>query len=368
MTTLLAGLLARGGTLARGWLEIEGERIVAAGDGAPPRPPDEELGGVVSPGLVDLQVNGAGGHEVSGGAAALDAIDAVQLAHGVTSYLPTLLAADDAVTERAIAELAERASDPASPVAGVHLEGPFLARDHAGMHPVDRLRAPAEGVPAYFGHGAVRLVTLAPELAGSLELIAALRTRGVSVSLGHSGASAAQARSALDAGAGLVTHLFNAMSPLHHRRPGLVGVALTDERARVTVIADGAHVDPVVLELVRRAAGPRVVLVSDASPAAAAPAGTYTFAGVPIERDPAGVVRTPEGRLAGSSLTLDAAVRNWASLTAASFPEALAAASELPAAAAGLPGGLGPGAPADLVVFDDERAVERTMRRGRWLG
>jgi len=192
VSRVLAGRLARGGSIARGWLELDGERIVAAGDGPPPRRPDEELEGIAAPGLLDLQVNGAGGHEVTGGAAALDAIDAVQLAHGVTSYLPALLATDDAATEEALGELAERAADPASPVAGVHLEGPFLDRAHAGMHPAERLRAPAGGVPGYFRSEAVKLVTLAPELAGAPELIAGLRARDVAVSLGHSGASAAE--------------------------------------------------------------------------------------------------------------------------------------------------------------------------------
>ncbi len=292
MNLMLAGRLARGGALADGWLEVEGELIAATGTGAPPRPPDERHDGIVAPGLFDLQVNGAGGHEVTAGAAALDAIDAIQLEHGVTSYLPTIVSADDTVAERVIAELAERAADPASPVAGIHLEGPFLSGEHAGMHPVGRLRSPADGVPAYYSSPAVRLVTLAPELPGAQDLILALRARGVAVSLGHSGASAEVARRALDAGAGLVTHVFNAMAPLHHRAPGLAGVALTDARALVSVIADGLHVDPLVLELVRRAAGPRVVLVSDATPAAAAPPGVYEMAGVEIESDGSGSVRT----------------------------------------------------------------------------
>ena len=167
MNLMLAGRLARGGALADGWVEVEGERIAATGSGAPPRPPDERHDGIVAPGLFDLQVNGAGGHEVTAGAAALDAIDAIQLAHGVTSYLPTVVSADDTVAERVVAELAERTADPASPVAGIHLEGPFLSGEHAGMHPVGRLRSPADGVPAYYSSPAVRLVTLAPELPGA---------------------------------------------------------------------------------------------------------------------------------------------------------------------------------------------------------
>jgi N-acetylglucosamine-6-phosphate deacetylase len=366
MNLLIAGALARGGALEEGWLEVEGERIAAVGNGPPPRPPDERHDGIVAPGLFDLQVNGAGGHEVTDGAGALDAIDAIQLERGVTSYLPTIVSTDEATADRAIEELAGRAADPSSPVVGVHLEGPFLSREHAGMHPAGRLCSPADGVPAYYSSEAVRLVTLAPELPGALDLIVALRARGVAVSLGHSGASAEVVRRALDAGARLVTHLFNAMAPLHHRAPGLAGVALADPRSLVGVIADGLHVDPLVLELVRRLAGPRVVLVSDATPAAAANPGIYSLGGVEIDAD-GGIVRTPEGRLAGSVLTLDVALRNWASMTEASLAEAIAAASEAPAAALGLPVGLRPGAGADIVLLDDAGRIQRVMRLGRWL-
>jgi N-acetylglucosamine-6-phosphate deacetylase len=368
LNLLLAGRLARGGALEDGWVEVKAERIAAVGKGTPPRPPDERYDGILAPGLCDLQVNGAGGHEVTGGSAALDAIDAIQLEHGVTSYLPTIVPTNDTTVERSLAELGERAADPSSPVVGVHLEGPFLSRRHAGMHPAASLRSPAEGVPPYFSSEAVRLVTLAPELPGAIDLIMALCARGVAVSLGHSGASAEVASSALDAGATLVTHVFNAMAPLHHRAPGLAGISLVDARPRVCVIADGLHVDPIVLELVRRTAGPRVVLVSDATPAAAAPPGKYCFANVEIESFESGIVRTAEGRLAGTALTLDAALRNWASMTEASLGEALAAASEAPAAALGLGAGLRPESPADIVLLDGAGVIQRVMRSGRWLG
>jgi N-acetylglucosamine-6-phosphate deacetylase len=367
VTSILTGRLARAGGLERGWLEIDGELIAAAGSGDPPQTADEHHDGIVAPGLCDLQVNGAGGHEVTDGPAALDAIDAIQLEHGVTSYLPTIIPCDDAAVEGSLRELAERVADPSSPVAGVHLEGPFLSAAHAGMHPADSLRAPENGVPAYLSSEVVRLITLAPELPGALDLIVTLRARGVAVSLGHSGASADVARSALDAGAGLVTHVFNAMAPLHHRSPGLVGVALADRRAMVGVIADGLHVDPLVLELIRRTAGDRVVLVTDATPAAAAPAGAYRMAGVQIENAGEGVVRTAEGRLAGSALTLDAALRNWAAMTEATLGEAIAAAAERPAGVLRPLVGLEPGAMADIVLLDDAGAVARVMRRGRWL-
>jgi N-acetylglucosamine-6-phosphate deacetylase len=364
---LIAGRLARGGDLRDGWIEIEGAWVAALGDGPPPRSPDERVEGLIAPGFVDLQVNGAAGHEVRGGTEALDAIDGALLARGVTSYLPTLVSPTAEEADALLGELERRAADPASPVAGIHVEGPFISPAHPGMHPPGRLRQPSGELPAWLTSPAIRIVTIAPELEGSLTLIRALRRRGVVVALGHSGASAAQALAAVDAGAGLVTHLFNAMAALDHREPRLAGVGLADSRLLVSVIADGLHVHPLVLELVRRSAPARVVLISDASPAAAAPPGRYALAGVTIEGGTDGAVRTADGRLAGSSLTLDEAVRRWASLTGATIAEAIRAGGELPARLLGLPTALDPGGVADLVVLDRAGLVGRVMRRGRWL-
>jgi N-acetylglucosamine-6-phosphate deacetylase len=366
MSLLVSAELALRGRLAPGWVEIDGARLAGAGHGSSPRPPDERVEGILTPGLCDMQVNGAGGHEVSGGRTALDAIDAIQLAHGVTSYLPTLISPDSDTAERVLPRLAERAADPSSPVAGVHLEGPFLSREHAGMHPVGRLRSPAEGVPGWIEHPAVRLVTIAPELPGALDLIARLADRGIAVALGHSGASSEIARAAIDAGARLVTHIFNAMAPFDHQEPGVAGVALVDRRIHVSVIADGVHVHPLALELIRVATGARAVLVTDATPATEAGAGRYQMAGVPIERAE-GAARTGEGVLAGSILTLDQAVRNWTTMTQATLAEALFAASEAPAVVAGLRDPVGAGAPADLALLDGAGAILRVMRGGRWL-
>jgi len=368
VSLLLGGRMARDGTVSEGWVEIRHGVIAALGAGAPPRRHFAHHPGLIAPGLVDLQLNGAAGAQVTDGHAALDRIEAALLARGVTTYLPTVISASDEASARAVAELAERAADPASPAAGVHLEGPFLSPEHAGVHQATLLRAPAAGpLPPAFSSPAVRLVTLAPELEGSLDLVRALRARGVAVSLGHSGADAATARAAFAAGASLATHVFDAMAPLHHRAPGLVGAALVHPSALVTVIADGHHVDPLVLELVRRAGGRRVVLVSDASPAAAAPPGRYAIGEVRIELTADGVARTPEGVLGGSAILLDDAVRRWVALTGATPAEAIAAAADVPARAIGLPGPLTLGAPADLVLADDDGAVVRVMRHGAWV-
>jgi N-acetylglucosamine-6-phosphate deacetylase len=266
-----------------------------------------------------------------------------------------------------MAAISERVGDPSSPLTGVHLEGPFLSPEHAGMHRPASLRNPSDGVPDCYWAPVVRLVTIAPELPGALELIERLRVRGTAVALGHSGASTELARAGIDAGATMITHVFNAMAPLHHRAPGLAGVALVDERVSVGVIADAHHLDPVVLEIVRQAAGTRTVLVSDAAPAAAAPPGRYQFGGVSISSDAEGVVRAASGQLAGSALTLDAAVRGWATLTRATLADALYAGSHAAARVIGSTAELGPGQPADLVLLDREGFVRRVMRRGRWL-
>ena len=230
MSHLVAGRIARGGELEAGWLEIEGDRIVAAGSGPPPADAEGDEAVIVAPGLVDLQVNGAAGVEVTDGAAALDAIDRVQLAHGVTSYLPTLVSPDVGGALGTLEEIAERVDDPASPVDGVHVEGPFLSPDHAGMHPRDRLRPVPAEPPALLRSGSVRSSRSPPSSTGRFALIRALRELGIIVALGHSAASAEQALAAVDVGACMATHAFNAMAPLGHRHPRLVGAALADRR------------------------------------------------------------------------------------------------------------------------------------------
>jgi len=365
--TLVAGVVAARGRATEGWLEIDGDRIVAAATGAPPRTPDVAHDGIVARGLCDLQVNGAAGVEVTDGPAALDEIDRLMLEHGVTSYLPTVVSTDPDTAERAVGELGERVADPASPVEGVHLEGPFVSDAHRGRHRAEYLLAPALPLPEYCEHPAVRLVTLAPELPGAPAVIEHLVRRGVAVSLGHSGASYDAAARAAEAGAVCVTHLFNGMPSMHHRRPGLVAWALLDARARPGVIPDGFHVDPRVLRLIHRVAGARVVLVTDASPAAGAPPGRYDLTGFTIEGTPEGRAQTLDGLLAGSAILLDEGVRRWRDYAGATLPDALAAASERPAALAGLAAWPEPGGFADLLLLDDGGQVQRVMRRGRWV-
>lgn len=363
---VIAGRLARAaGRPVQGWLRVEDGRVAARGQGEPPARPDLTHEGVIGPGLVDLQVNGAAGFDALDGGTALDAIDTAVAAHGVTGWLAALPTAEDERIAAVLADAAERMADPAHGLLGVHLEGPFLAPDHAGVHRRELLRTPASGVPDHYFHPAVRLVTLAPELDGALELIGRLRRAGIAVALGHSGADAQTAHRALAAGATLVTHVFNGMAPLHHRAPGLVGVALTDRRAWACVIADGIHIHEEVLRLCRTAAGDRLVLVSDASAPAGAPPGRYGLAGRPVRSDASGAVRTSEGTLAGTAVLLDGMLRRWMRYTGASAAEALAAAAWRPAQVVGA-APLTPGASADLVLLRDDGAIERILTRGRW--
>jgi N-acetylglucosamine-6-phosphate deacetylase len=364
---VISGRLAdRRGRDAPGWLSIGRGRIEAVGAGTPPRPPDVEHHGVIAPGLVDLQVNGAGGHDALDGGPALDRIDDLLARRGVSAWLAALPTAEDEHVAAVVEAARERVLDPAHGLSGLHLEGPFLAPEHAGAHRRQLLRPPSSGVPDHYLDPVVRLVTLAPELDGALALIARLRRAGIAVSLGHSGADADTAARALDAGATLVTHLFNAMAPLHHRAPGLVGVALTDPRARPCLIADGVHVDPLLLRLCRTAAGDRLILVSDAAAPAGAPAGRYELGGSPVMADAAGVIRTADGTIAGSGVLLDRIIGQWMVHTGAGAAEAVAAAAWRPGSVAGHRA-LTVGAPADVVLLGEQGDVVRVLRRGRWL-
>jgi N-acetylglucosamine-6-phosphate deacetylase len=362
---LIEGHVVSEGAAGAGWVAVRDGLVQEVRQGPPPAQPDRRAH-FVARGLCDLQVNGAGGRNVTGGEDALRAIDEIQLAHGVTSYLPTVISTSDREAAEAVAAIALRMQDPDSPIAGVHLEGPFLDPQHRGVHREEHLKVPADGVPDYLWSGAVRMVTLAPELPGALELIEKLRSNGVIVSIGHSGASEEEAARGFEAGATSVTHLFNGMKRFEHRHPNIPGWALAEGGVTVCVIPDGHHVHPLVLKLVDRAARDRVVLVTDATPAAGADPGlSVTMAGVDLRWD-GDMVVDPDGRLAGSSLTLDAAVRQWVSHTGAPPAEAVLAASERPARLLGLPG-LQEGAPADLVLLDATLRVEAVMRNGEWV-
>ena len=320
--------------------------------------------GIAVPGLVDLQVNGIAGIDLLGADAAGYASAGRALgAVGVTAYLPTFVTAPGAALVDALRST-PREADGAR-ILGVHLEGPFLSPARLGAHDPDaRLDPDPRLAERLLATGRVRLVTLAPELPGALELIDLLQERGVTVSLGHSDATAREAHAAFDRGVQTVTHAFNAMRPLRHRDPGLVGAALARPDVIVQAIVDGVHLDDDVVRLLWRVKEGRLALVSDSVAAAGLGDGTYTLGGLPLVVSD-GVARREDGRLAGSTSDLGSAVRKLVSL-GVPLPAALEAACAVPAAVLREPGlgRLAVGLPADVVVLDDALQVVRTVVGG----
>jgi N-acetylglucosamine-6-phosphate deacetylase len=321
--------------------------------------------GIATPGFVDLQVNGFGGVDFldTDGDGYRRAGEAL-LETGVTAYLATFITASE---ERLLAALAEVPTDDSRGprVLGAHLEGPFLAPRRLGTHPPEDRRDPDLALlDRLLDSARVRLMTLAPELPGADALIERLRERGVAVSCGHSDANAAEANAAFDRGVRTVTHIFNAMRPLLHRDPGIAGAALARDDVVVQVILDGIHLAPETIQVVWRAAARRVALVTDAVAGAGGSDGAYSVGGVEVQiRD--GVVRGPDGVLAGSVLTMIEAVRNLHQL-GVPLEDAIDAATAVPASVIGdgSIGRLDAGWPADVVVLNDNLEVERVLVAG----
>ncbi len=319
--------------------------------------------GIASPGFVDLQVNGFGGVDFldadpAGYARAGEAL----LETGVTAYLPTLITAPEERLVAALGAIAEGVRGPR--ILGAHVEGPFLSPRRLGTHPPAARRDPDPALlERLLAAGPVRLVTLAPELPGALELVDLLVARGVVVSVGHSDATAEEATAAFDRGVRTVTHLFNAMRPFTHRDPGIAGAALARPDVAVQIILDGVHLAPDTVRVVWRAAAGRLALVTDAVAGAGASDGSYQLGDVAVEvRD--GVVRRDDGVLAGSVLTMIEAVRNLHAL-GVPLEDALDAATRVPAGIVAADAGrIAVGAPADVVVLSEELDVERVLVGG----
>jgi N-acetylglucosamine-6-phosphate deacetylase len=360
------------------------ETAEVAGGEAPatrgvPSPPTwsrlDAAGLLVVPGFVDLQCNGAAGVDISTEPERLWEVAAALPRWGVTAWLPTIVSGAAAIRARALAALrsgppnGRSGGRPFAVPLGLHLEGPFLAPERRGAHPVQHLLPPDPALVTHEGwsrQSGVALVTLAPELPRALDVVRDLAVAGVVVSAGHSSASAEQATAAVEAGVTAVTHLFNAMAPLHHRDPGLVGVALTDERLHVGAIADGLHLHPAAVALAARALGERLCLVTDAVAALGVPAGRVPLGALEAFATDNGV-RLADGTLAGSDLSLDRAVRNLLAFARVSLPSAVAAVTASPAALLGLDdrGAIAPGAVGDLVVLDPAGHVVATVIGGR---
>jgi N-acetylglucosamine-6-phosphate deacetylase len=332
-------------------------------------------GPIVAPGFVDVHVHGGGGHDAMRGAAALDGMARYLLRHGITSFLPTAVTAQlPALTtfaEDVRAWLPGAPGDGAEPL-GFNLEGPFLAPSRRGAHDPAHLRVPADIARADLEPllDGLRLMTIAPELPGALDLIGWLRERGVATSIGHSAATLDEARAGFRAGGTSTTHLFNAMTGVDHRTPGLAVAALGDDAAYVELIADGLHVHPSLWPIITRTKpADRLMLVSDAISLAGMGDGRTTIGGLEVEVVGQRVTLVGATTLAGSVIALDTAVRN---LVESGVPvhQAVAAANRNPLAMLGVTdrGRIAAGQRADLVELDERLTVRRVMRAGTWFG
>lgn len=330
------------------------------------------------PGFVDVHIHGAGGHDVmEGDVAALTAVAQTVARYGTTSLVATTVTASLDSTCRSTEAMAryvhaQRGSTPTAPtgeILGIHFEGPFLSSARRGVQPAQWIAPPSKGAFRRMldaASGCARILTLAPELPGALELVDAARAAGLVVGMGHTDATYDQTRAAIQHGACHAVHVFNAMRPFSHRETGVIGAVLTSPEVTAEIIADGVHVDAAAIRLLLAAKGSdRVVLISDATAATGMPDGKYQLG--PLEVTVAGgVCRDSDGHLAGSTLTLDRALRNIVAL-GVSVQDAVKMLTWNPARLLGLEkrkGVLAPGADADLVLLDSSLNVAGVMTRG----
>lgn len=333
---------------------------------------------MMAPGYIDLHIHGSAGFDVMDDSAdALPTIERLLGRHGVTGYYPTTVTASLDKTYRSLERLADaieerdsagKSKDTRTRPLGIHLEGPFISHARKGVHPAANLLPPKVETFERFwqaARGHIRMMTIAPELDGAEELIADATRRGVCVSLGHSDADLDASKSGITAGARHATHTFNGMRPLDHRDPGILGVVLTDNRLSADIIADGVHVNSAVVKLFANAKGAeQTVLITDATAATGMPDGRYHLGSLEVEVK--GGRCLADGKLAGSVLTMDAAVRNLSCFAGWSISQAAATASRNPARTAGLTnkGVLAVGADADFIVLNSAGEVLRTFIGG----
>jgi len=338
---------------------------------------------IVVPGFVDIHIHGAGGHDVmEANARALDRITATVARHGTTSILATTVTAPAEETCHSLQGIARYIRSHENPVGGItrlaaeiigiHLEGPFISKARRGVHPTDALAKPSAELLAQFrkaADGLVKIVTIAPELPGALDLIAAAAADGLVVALGHTDADYEQSRAAFAAGARHAVHFYNAMRPFSHRDPGVIGAVLTEPEVTAEVIADGVHVaGPAIQVLIGTKGFHTVLLASDGTAATGMADGNYRLGNFEVTVK-GGICRNSEGKLAGSTLTLDRAVR-YAVELGVPLIEAVRMATVLPARRIGLAGKKGIiaiGGDADLVVLTPDLKVAGVMTRGAGL-
>ena len=367
-------LLVDGRLHGPGTVVVRDGRIAAVLDTMLPGAPGA-TDGTLTPGLVDIHSNGAFGVDFADadvpayrralGAMARRGTTSVQPT-SITAPIPNLLASLECCRAAQEALAQALADEPVARILGAHLEGPFLSQARRGAHRADWMSDPSPAcLDPLLAHPALTMMTLAPERDGALDAIRRLVARGVRVSLGHTDATAEQVAAGADAGATLVTHLFTAMRPFHHRDPSVPGAALTDPRLVCGLIGDARHAHPLACRLAFQAAPGRIALVSDSVLLAGLPEGTtLPFGGLPATLDSHGLGRREDGTISGAGTLLDEDVRR---MIAAGLDPALVldAATRVPAQALGRDdiGRLAPGARADLVLWDDEWQPRRV-----WLG
>lgn len=356
---------------------VEDGRITEVLEAGTPAPPAaavlDAAGLIVSPGFIDVQINGGWGGDITTDPGAVTTIARCLPPTGVTAFCPTVLTAPASARRAALERIDEvsKVGPPAATVLGLHLEGPVINPARAGAHRVEMIppRPPADSVE-WSGANGVAMVTLAPERKGAMELISELVSQGVTVALGHTDADADVVAEAVRRGATMVTHLFNAMAPFTHRRPGPVGAVLDCDALTASLVCDGIHLHPTAVSIAWRILGvERAIMISDAT-AALGGSGpeSVTLAGRPVDVT-GNAVLTADGSLAGSVLTLDRAVRNLVAFTSCSAAEALHTATANPARVLGLAdrGRIEPGAAADLVLLTPDLHVVDVLVAGSHL-
>ncbi len=369
-----ARLLTESG-LATGWVLIEDGRIGEIGQGTAPIPSDaariDLQESLLAPGMIDVHVHGALGVDVmDGNPESLRRMAGFYAQHGVTSFLATTTTADPETLLAAVENVARVMTKGTGGAAllGVHVEGPYIDSGRRGAQDATYIRVPrAEEYIRLFDTAVVRLITLAPELPGSEELLRFALSRGAAVALGHTRASYEVARRAVEMGANQVTHLFNGMEPMHHREPGMVGAALALDDVYCQLIADNIHIHPAVLKIAVRAKGlDKILLITDAMRGAGMPDGEYRL-GELVVTVKQGEARLPNGALAGSTLTLDRALVNIMAATGLPLTDVLLMATRNPARALGLQarkGSIAEGKDADLIALDNRANVSLTLVGG----
>lgn len=368
MLTLHGAFLSPVGTIQEGVIHIRDGQIAAVRPGPPTSAPDRTVAGVIVPGFIDLQINGAFGHDFMNEPESVIQVAQRLPATGVTGFLPTIVAAplEDYPRWLQTVTAASARADGAQ-VLGLHLEGPFLNPEKKATNRPELLRPPSLDELHALLNGFVRLMTLAPELPGALELVAELRRRGVVAAAGHSMATYDEAISAFMAGVNYGTHLGNAMRGLHHREPGLLGALLSSD-VPVGLIVDGIHLHPEMVRLVYRLKGATgITLVTDAIAALGMPPGRYPLGRQMVTVDDRSARLEDGVTLAGAILSMNTAVKNVMAFTDCTLFEAVLMASRTPARVLGLArkGEIAPGFDADLTVLEADGTIELTLVGGK---